>query len=229
MTAPNPPVAGLAADGSNGAVATDRKTTTQTSGEDTRARMVAAALSTIRTDGIASVSARSIARTGGFNQALIFYHFGSVDGLLVAASRAESERRSALYAERLGGVTSLPDLVRVARDLHEEEAKHGSVAVLSQMLAGAATSPELAAGVRDGFDPWMALVEEAVTRVLAGTPYAGIVPVEDLSFAIASMFLGMELITGLQPEASRDRSLFVTLEALATLVDLLLASPPPNP
>ncbi len=225
MNAPEAPVAASTADRSNVAVGSDRKTTTQTSGEDTRSRMITAALATIRNDGIASVSARAIARTGGFNQALIFYHFGSVDGLLVAASRAESERRSALYAERLSGVASLPELVRVARDLHEEEAKHGSVAVLSQMLAGAATSPELAVGVRDGFDPWMALVEEAVTRVLEGTPYAGIVPVEDLSFAIASMFLGMELITGLQPERSRDASLLTTLEALATLVDALLRTP----
>ena len=78
---------------------------------DTRSRIVEAALATLRDEGITGVSARAVARHGGFNQALIFYHFGSVEGLLVAVARSESERRSALYAEALRSVTSLTQLV----------------------------------------------------------------------------------------------------------------------
>ena len=69
--------------------------------EATRARIVDAALQALRDEGIAGISARGIARHGGFNQALIFYHFGSVEGLLVAVAQSESERRSALYAPAL--------------------------------------------------------------------------------------------------------------------------------
>ena len=60
--------------------------------EATRARIVEAALQALRDEGIAGISARGIARHGGFNQALIFYHFGSVEGLLVAVAQRESER-----------------------------------------------------------------------------------------------------------------------------------------
>ena len=48
-------------------------------GQATKARIVAAAIETLKTDGFAGASARAIAKAGGFNQALVFYHFGSVN------------------------------------------------------------------------------------------------------------------------------------------------------
>ena len=51
---------------------------------DTRAVLVAAAIGTLRESGFAAASARRIAARAGCNQALIFYHFGSVPDLLVA-------------------------------------------------------------------------------------------------------------------------------------------------
>jgi len=140
----------------------------------------------------------------------------------VAASRAENERRAALYEQELASVTTLPELTKVARRLHAEEAEQGNVAVLTQMLAGAAASPELAAGIRDGFEPWMVQVERAVERVLSGGPFDGLLDTKDLSFAIASLFLGMELITGLTPGDPRDESVLDTLDALGGLGDTVL-------
>ena len=102
-----------------------------------------------RAEGIAGISARAIARHGDFNQALIFYHFGSVEGLLVTVARSESERRSELYAPRSPRSSSLSDLVAVARRLHDEEFQAGTVAALTQMLAGAVGSEELARGIAD--------------------------------------------------------------------------------
>jgi AcrR family transcriptional regulator len=199
-----------------------------TIGEATKAKIIAAALQCLRTEGVGGTSARAIARTGDFNQALIFYHFGSVIDLLIAASLSESERRSRRYAERLAAVTTLPELVSVARALHDEELQEGSVAVLTQMMAAAAHSDELRQAVLDGFSPWMGLVEGAVERVLAETPYAGVVPVADLSFAIASLFLGIELISGLDPQRAAEQRLFQTIEALAAVVGLLLQTPSPK-
>ena len=51
--------------------------------DETRQHIMAAALDTLREEGIAGTSARSIARNGDFSQAAIFYHFGSVEQLLV--------------------------------------------------------------------------------------------------------------------------------------------------
>jgi AcrR family transcriptional regulator len=188
---------------------------------DTRSRIVEAALATLRAEGIAGVSARAVARHGGFNQALIFYHFGSVEGLLVAVARSESERRSALYAEALRDVTTLSGLVAVARRLHDEEFRAGTVAALTQMLAGAVGSEELSRGIREALEPWTTLVGDTISRLLAGTPYSGVLPEADVTAALAALFLGIELYTGLDPEAAAG-SLFTTMGAVAALVDGLL-------
>src|SRR5438093_1369574 len=53
--------------------------------EETRAALVAAALETLKTEGFRGTTARAIAGRAGVNQALVFYHFGGVDELLLAA------------------------------------------------------------------------------------------------------------------------------------------------
>jgi AcrR family transcriptional regulator len=201
------------------------RATAKASGEDTRARIIEAAIQTLRTEGIVGTSARSIARHGGFNQALVFYHFGSVEGLLVAVSAEESQRRAARYAGALEGVATLPDLVAVARTIHDEEVDEGSVTVLTQLLAGANGNPDLQAGLTAGFSPWMDLVDQAVTRVLDRTPLAGLLPTADLTFAISSLFLGIELLTAIDPDDERGEALFRTFDTVATMLDLLLKTP----
>jgi AcrR family transcriptional regulator len=51
-------------------------------------RIAEAALATLKAHGFAGASARAIAHVGGFNQALIFYHFGSVQNALLGAEMA---------------------------------------------------------------------------------------------------------------------------------------------
>jgi AcrR family transcriptional regulator len=194
----------------------------QAAGAETRAKIIAATLQTLRDEGIVGASARAIARTGGFNQALIFYHFGSVTDLLVAAAVAESAQRAERYEPVLAGVSTLPELVRVARELHELETEQGGLNVLTQLMAGAASSPELQRGILDAFAPWMTLVQDAVARVLTDTPYADIVPIGDMSFAIAALFVGVELLHNLDPERGSAPSLFSTFEALANVLELLI-------
>jgi AcrR family transcriptional regulator len=197
--------------------------------DDTRSRIVAAALQTLRADGIAGLSARAIARHGGFNQALIFYHFGSLEGLLVAVARSESERRSALYAPALREVNTVSELVAVAGRLHEEEFRDGNVAALTQMLAGASRSEDLADGIRDALQPWTDLVGETIERLVLQTPYADILPHEDLTAGVTALFLGIELFTGLHPSHRGDNSLFKTMDMVAAVLDGFLRTTATTP
>ena len=198
--------------------------TASDSGAETRDRLLAAARACLRQEGIAGVSARAIARHGDLNQALVFYHFGSVDGLLQAVARTDAERRSLLYADRLVGVTTLKELVSVGRQIHEVEFAEGNTAVLAQLVAGAASSPDLGAAVQDGMQTWTTLVEDALARVVAGTPLAAVVPLGDVAYAIASLFLGLELMGGVDGDDTRVESLFTSLDAISGLVDTLLRS-----
>ncbi len=197
------------------------------SGAETRDKLLAAARACLRDEGIAGVSARAIARHGDLNQALVFYHFGSVDGLLQAVARTDSERRARLYAERLADVSTLKELVSVGRQIHEVEMAEGNTAVLSQLVAGAASSPDLGAAVHDGMQEWTTMVEDALGRVVDGTPLASVVPLADVAYAIASLFLGLELMGGVDGDHGRVTGLFDSLDAVSGLVDVLLRSGQP--
>src|SRR5687767_14212759 len=76
-------------------------------GGDVRSRMIEAALETLRTHGFKGASARAIARAGGFNSALIFYYFGTLHGLLLAALDHSSEQRMRRYREAAEQAKSL--------------------------------------------------------------------------------------------------------------------------
>ena len=200
-------------------------------GDDTKARIVEAALESLSEEGILGASARAIARRGGFNQALIFYHFGSVNEVLLAAVDELSARRAAKYQERLEQIDSLAGLVAEAGRLHSEDMDDGHMTVLSQMLAAAATEPELRGPLRQRFEPWIAIVEATVLRALGDSPYAQLVPPKDLAFGITALYIGLELLLNLQDDdAGQERDMFATFERLAGVLEAMLAAlPPPEP
>ena len=79
----------------------------------TKERIVVAALETLKEEGFAGTSARAIARRGNFNQALIFYHFGTLNDLLLAAlDRTSAERMARASIERGARTTSGVPAVR---------------------------------------------------------------------------------------------------------------------
>ena len=194
--------------------------------DGTRQRIVDAALATLKSEGITGTSARAIARTGGFNQALIFYHFGGVHEVLLAGIDQLSSERLRRYGERLEGVRTLPELVEVATELHREDVQEGHLTVLAQMLAGSWGSAEKGHELVRRFDPWIDVVEQAIVRVIAETPYATVVPTRDLAFAITSLFIGIELLTRLDPERDESERLFSTIGMMATLLGNLLEQAP---
>ena len=116
----------------------------KSSAQGTRRQIVEAALATLKEEGFAGATSRAIARRGGFNQALIFYHFGSLDGLLLAALDATSAARLARYRAAVAEARTLEDLAEVAARIYEEDRDSGHVKVVSQMVAGSLARPALA-------------------------------------------------------------------------------------
>ncbi|MEU6327516.1 TetR/AcrR family transcriptional regulator [Streptomyces sp. NPDC047049] len=185
------------------------------SADDTRTKLLAGALRTLTEQGLAKTSARTIATAAGVNQALVFYHFGSVDELLAAACRYGAEQRVAHYRERFARIGSLAEFLELGRELHAEERAAGHVAVLAQLLAGAQTQPRLAPATAAGLASWIEEIETVLARVLAGTPIAAFVDVAGLSRALAAGFVGLELYEGVDPDGA-----LAALDALEQLSGL---------
>lgn len=190
---------------------------------DTKQRIIAATLATVRERGAAGATARAIGEAGDLNPALIFYHFGSIEGALVAAARHDTQQRLARYGERLADVESLGGLVAVARELHHENLQEGNVTGLVQMLAATATHPDLRAPLADIFDPWIDLIRDTLERVLGSDHLEGVGSTTDLATGITSLFLGLELLTHLGDRYDRAGGLLGALEQTGELLEAFLA------
>ena len=126
-------------------------------GDATRKRIVEAAIETLKEEGFAGTSARAVAKRGGFNQALVFYHFGAMSELLLAALDETSERRMARYREALEGVNDLGRLVELAGRIYREDLDAGHMTVLAEIIAGASAVPEVGPEVVARLEPWIEL------------------------------------------------------------------------
>ena len=204
----------MAKSGPSGAVARSIR-------EGTRQRIIEAAVQTIKERGFAATSARAIATTGGFNQALVFYHFGSVNDLLIAALDRTSEVRMARYRAAIDSVGTLPELLAVASEAYQEDLAGGHIKVLAEMIAGASAMPELGPAIAERMKPWIDFTEEAVVRVMAGSSLAPLVPSRDLAFAIVSLYLGAAMLTHLADDPAPAESLFRTGAKVGPLLELV--------
>ncbi|WP_037683343.1 TetR/AcrR family transcriptional regulator [Streptomyces griseus] len=187
--------------------------------QETKAKLLEGALRTLTEQGIAKVSARTIAAAAGVNQALVFYHFGSVDELLAAACRYGAERTVSRYRPRFAAVTTLSELLVVGREIHEQERAGGHVALLGQLLAGAQTHESLGPATAAGLELWITEIEQVLVRVLDRTPFGEFVDAPGLARAVAASFVGIELYEGV--DAVGATAALDALEQLGSLVGAL--------
>ncbi|WP_030950011.1 TetR/AcrR family transcriptional regulator [Streptomyces sp. NRRL S-646] len=187
--------------------------------QETKAKLLEGALRTLTEQGIAKVSARTIATAAGVNQALVFYHFGSVDELLAAACRYGAEQSVARYRERFAAVTSLSELLAVGREMHEAERAGGHVSLLGQLLAGAQTHATLGPATAAGLELWIVEIEKVLVRVLADTPLGEFADPVGLARAVAAAFVGIELYEGV--DAVGASAALDALEQLGVVVAVL--------
>ena len=185
-------------------------------------RIVEAAFASARDVGYAGSSARVIAAAGGFNQALIFYHFGGVDAALLAALDRSTEARLARYRECLGAVQTLPEMVESAQMLFKEDFESGHVKLLAEMVAAGASDPVLGKEVAARVEPWLAFTGETFERLMGGSPLAALVASNDAAYALTALYLGMELMSNLDGSRDRSDALFGAAGRLAALLGMLM-------
>jgi AcrR family transcriptional regulator len=192
----------------------------------TRDALVEAAIETLKRDGFAGASARAIAARAGCNQALVFYHFGSVVELLLAALDEVAARRLARSRAALAAVTDATGLLAVAADVFREDMERGDVTVLVEMIAGASATPGLGEQVAARIAPWRDFAADAIAAGLGATPVASVVVLDDVAHAVVALYLGLELLAHLDQDRARGAALFDHARPLASLVDALTGTAP---
>jgi len=179
-----------------------------------------AALEALRDEGYAGATARSI---GDFNPALIFYHFGGVDELFLAALDRTSRLRLDRYRHDLADVTGLAELVAALRTLYAEDLESGHVAAVQELVAASAFSATMGPPIVALMQPWLAFSQELISRVLQRTALGNVVSPEDVAFAMVALYLGLETMTRLTGgDRGRVRVLFASAQRGAAIIEPLL-------
>jgi AcrR family transcriptional regulator len=189
-------------------------------GEATRSRILDATLETLKNEGFAGASSRTIARTGGFNPALIFYHFGSLDELLLAALDRTSAERLERYRQAIAAAETVEELLAAASAVYAEDRDSGHMTVVAQMIAASIARPELGPAMVSRMEPWIDLAEHGLAKVLARVDVPELMPVRELAYAFVTFYLGVNLLTHLDEDRARTDALFARLQSLAPLLAL---------
>ena len=192
-----------------------------TAGLDTRAALISAAIGTLGESGFAAASARRIAQRAGCNQALVFYHFGSVHDLLIAALEEVSARRMDAYRGLLDRTGTLAELASAAREVFEADLDAGHLRVLAEMISGAQSVPGLGERVAGVLAPWREFALEAVRDVMAASPVGPLVPPEQVAHAVVAGILGLEMLASLDGDRAAALALFDRARDLGDLLDRL--------
>ena len=184
-----------------------------TGSEETRRMLVAATIEALREEGFSGTSAREIARRAGCNQGLVFYHFGSVTNLLLAALDEVSALRLTRYqACRRRGPR--PDRAR----------RHGGIDLRGGPRRGVHgragrddrrrrrrrrdSDAEVAARIA----PWRSFAADAVHDTLEATPLSALLAPEELAHAIVALYLGLEMLAHLDGDRAPAIALFERAE-----------------
>lgn len=196
-------------------------------GSATRDRIVDAAFETLRHEGFARTSARAIARRGEFNQALIFYHFGSVNDLLLAALDRLSNQRMERYREVLRTASEPMALAKLGRQLYLEDVDSGHSTVLADLFAASSGNSGLRDQMLERMQPWLEFTESLIRRLVEGSPFASLIDARAAASAVLAMYVGVDLLIHLDGDRSRATAMFDAGDRLAAALEPLLGGSGP--
>lgn len=189
-------------------------------GAATRARILEAARRRLCDAGYAQLNVRDIARDAGVNHALIGYHFGGKQQLVLAvldeANKRLLERQTRMYAEPASAEAKWQQ----ACDFYEQDLQSGFVRLLMELM-GASFHDE---ALRREFVPrllaWQQVVERAVADFIESSGLELPVSNRVITAWICWFWIGMEagMTLGITEEQAHHRE---ALEAMATLLRLV--------
>ncbi len=142
-------------------------------------------------DGFPGLTARNIAAEAGTNLALLNYHYGTKERLLLALFEALNAerlaRQRAMYAVQ---PEPLSAKWRKATEFYRQDLAAGWVRVLNELIAHGYSNPRVGKLVRDQTRQWRDLISSVAAN---GLPALGVdLPPAYVGSVVASFWLGME-------------------------------------
>lgn len=191
----------------------------------TRMRILDATFRRLVQEGYAALSVREIAKDAGVNHALINYHFGSKDQLVIdvldAVNQRLLERQAAMYESGAGFAEKWAS----ARRFYQDDLDSGFVRLQAELWAASLSNPALRGKFLPRLLSWKKLVlggvREAVTAMQdSGMKLPPPFTAEVIACWISEFWLGMEFadLLGVKEEQVQHRA---ALDAVQWLLESL--------
>lgn len=180
-----------------------------TSGEVTRQRLLAACATLIVERGWGDVTTRAVAERAGVNQALVHYHFGSVENLRRESVLARLMPEVQGLVEELLHDRPLPESIHRVTLLVERFGLQTETGVLmAEALLQATRDPSVAEAVGGIMGSWSQMLGPRLKVAQARGVVRGDIPAERLTSVLASFLDGLLIQRmadpGLDPTIAAD-------------------------
>jgi AcrR family transcriptional regulator len=192
---------------------------------ETKTRILSAAFRRLAAEGYAALSVREIAKDAGLNHALINYHFGTKDQLVIEVLDAANRRLLARQDDMYRGPGGFAQKWAQARRFYDSDLASGFVRVQAELWAASFSNAEL----REKFVPrllaWKERVRDAVGGALRALKAQGAelpppFSADVIACWVSEFWLGMEFADLLG--APRERAQHqVALDAVQALLEAL--------
>lgn len=197
-----------------------RTRSARTDGASTRTLILEATRRRLVEQGYANLNVRDIAADAGVNHALIGYHFGGKQPLVLAvldeANARLLERQAGMYAQP----TKASEKWQQACDFYQEDLDSGFVKLLMELMAGSFHDEALRLEFTPRLLAWQKLIEGAVDEFVVGNELELPVSARAISAWITWFWTGMEasMALGIPEHEGHQRQ---ALEAMALLLRLV--------
>lgn len=190
------------------------------SSEDTRQALMDAVVRLTSTRGMKALTARGIATEAGVNQALVYYHFDGVPGLVRTAFEQATRAMVDDYVAGLSECTSFNELHQVGVELSDRAVADGSAALLAQVVASAHVEPETGELLTNSLAMWRDSVQAALGTVLDRHGLRAQVDLPATTDTLVAATVGMITLGGLPDRPFGDP--VRNLGGLAGMLDVAL-------
>ena len=186
-----------------------------------RRRILDASFERLAREGYAKFSLREIGRDAGINHALISYHFGSKDELVIAVlddlNARLLERQRRMYAKP----GAFADKWRQAVRFYEVDLGSGFVRVLIELYAASLSNPELRAAFRPRMVAWYQVLRQAAAEAITAYGLEDVITPEVAAAGIGHFWMGMEMamLCGIGEEKIAHRGALEAFEEVLRRLD----------
>ena len=203
--------------GSDAAPARDSNPRIRIDGESTRMAILQSARRRLCEAGYAQLNVRDIAADAGVNHALIGYHFGGKQQLVLAVlddtNKHLLERQTRMYSD----TASASEKWQQACDFYEDDLQSGFVRLLMELMGASFTDEALRSEFLPRLLAWHQLVEAEVLDFIQNAGVKLPISARAISAWIRWFWTGMEasMTLGITEEQGHQRE---ALEAVAILL-----------